>query len=701
MKKRQIYLLFLLWTALAGAQINTDRMMIIGRNALYFEDYVLSIQYFNQVIASKPYLAEPYFFRGAAKLYLGDYQGAENDCTEALERNGFMVRAYLCRAYARMHLDDFDGAVEDCEKGLEFDLENQPLMQNKAVALVSAKRYSEAETHLANYIRKFSGDVSGYMIRGQLRIEQGDTLAAVEDFSRAVSVDKHYAPAYAGRAYANLLQEAYSNALPDLDEAIRLDPENTNYYLNRGLARYHSNNLRGTLDDFDRVIELDPNHILAYFNRGLIRGQVGDMNRAIDDFDKVLWLDPKHHVAQYNRALMHEQVGQLREAMADLNVIIEAYPKFTPAMYQRSEIKRKLGDAVGADRDYFAAWNLDDKLKAEREDRRKNPDKYAEEDSIRYAEREEERKMERYNRVILAESSDRNLSRYDNPMRGRVQDQHVAFESEAAFGISFYDDRRPGPMRRALDVSERLNELRQQTSGASVGASGGASGGVSGMLYVSNGDHALDSVEVNRHFREIDRLSQDLENRRSDNDVEGLASMYFVRAVHYALVQDLNNALNDLDEAIALKPDFTLAYFQRAHLRYRRLHVEYAEKQQAQDEADDRDAFKINGLELGESVLGSDYERIVRDYDRVIELQPDFIYAWYNRGLIRGFQRDYRNALIDYTKALELNREFAEAWFNRGLTYLALGDRSKGSADLRLAGQFGLYKAYNLLKRWE
>jgi len=64
------------------AQINTDHMMTIGRNALYFEDYVLSIQYFNQVIKAKPYLAEPYFFRGVAKLYLEDYAGAEDDCSK-------------------------------------------------------------------------------------------------------------------------------------------------------------------------------------------------------------------------------------------------------------------------------------------------------------------------------------------------------------------------------------------------------------------------------------------------------------------------------------------------------------------------------------------------------------------------------------------------------------------------------------------
>ena len=80
------------------SQINTDRMMIIGRNALYFEDYILSIQYFNRVIQSKPYLAEPYLYRAIAKLSLEDFLSAEEDCTAALERNPFIVRAYYVRS---------------------------------------------------------------------------------------------------------------------------------------------------------------------------------------------------------------------------------------------------------------------------------------------------------------------------------------------------------------------------------------------------------------------------------------------------------------------------------------------------------------------------------------------------------------------------------------------------------------------------
>ena len=81
--------------------------MNIGKNALQFEDYVLSIQYFNQVIKIKPYLAEPYIYRGIAKISLGDYTGAEQDCTEAIERNPFVPQAYYARGFARKNINKF------------------------------------------------------------------------------------------------------------------------------------------------------------------------------------------------------------------------------------------------------------------------------------------------------------------------------------------------------------------------------------------------------------------------------------------------------------------------------------------------------------------------------------------------------------------------------------------------------------------
>ena len=116
-----------------SAQINTDQVTRIGRNALYFEDYVLSIQYFNQVISAKPYLAQPYFFRGIAKYNLDDFKGAEADATIAIGHNPFITDAYELRGLARQNLGNVKGAVEDYDKILSMLPENRSIDRKSVV----------------------------------------------------------------------------------------------------------------------------------------------------------------------------------------------------------------------------------------------------------------------------------------------------------------------------------------------------------------------------------------------------------------------------------------------------------------------------------------------------------------------------------------------------------------------------------------
>ena len=54
--------------ARTSAQVDAEQVMRIGSNVLSMEDYMLAIQYFNQAIKAKPYLADPYFLRALAKL---------------------------------------------------------------------------------------------------------------------------------------------------------------------------------------------------------------------------------------------------------------------------------------------------------------------------------------------------------------------------------------------------------------------------------------------------------------------------------------------------------------------------------------------------------------------------------------------------------------------------------------------------------
>lgn len=153
MKKYIVLLFSLLSIQQAVAQYNTDRLMITGRSALYYEDYVLSIQYFNQVLNAKPYLYEPWYFRGVAKFYLDDFVGAEKDVTKAIELNPYIYNMYELRGLCRIHQKNFDEAIADYTKSLSIEPFNQSAWYNRTLCRIE-KRLRHSAKRSGHYHRQ-------------------------------------------------------------------------------------------------------------------------------------------------------------------------------------------------------------------------------------------------------------------------------------------------------------------------------------------------------------------------------------------------------------------------------------------------------------------------------------------------------------------------------------------------------------------
>ena len=171
------------------AQINTDQVVNIGRNALYFDDYILAIQYFNQAIKAKPFLAEPYFYRSVAKISLEDYSGAEQDAGMAIERNPFIVDAYQVRGVARQNMGYFKEAVEDYDAGLNLMPEDKNMLMNRAVCEVELKNYDEARSTFERLLHLDRRNDRAYIGLAQMCLAEKDTTAALStpSFTKAAS----------------------------------------------------------------------------------------------------------------------------------------------------------------------------------------------------------------------------------------------------------------------------------------------------------------------------------------------------------------------------------------------------------------------------------------------------------------------------------------------------------------------------------
>ncbi|NDV46991.1 tetratricopeptide repeat protein [Paludibacter sp. 221] len=670
-----VLIFFFLFQGVCFAQWNTDRIMTIGRNALYFEDYVLAIQYFNQVIAVKPYLAEPYMFRGMAKAQLGDYQGADNDCSEAIARNPFIPQAYYTRGFARRKLGYNKEAVEDFTKALEFSPNSGFLLLNRMDALANLEEYELSLKDLEEYMRTNPKVTELYYEKGRLQLALKDTVGAEQTFNQFVKIDKKNSLAWSARALLHLQKNDLDAALADYNEAIKLKSTFSGDYINRGIVHVQKNNFMQALSDYDTAIKMDSDNTLAYYNRALLRANLGDTNNALDDLKTVIKQDSTYMEARLRKASLEYETGNYRESVNDYKIIINKYPDFIPAYMGIAYAEKALGNNAASQTYAEKGRDIEERLEKERKQGRKKEEIITADNKIEDKGQKgaSSRRTEMFNR-FTAQNMERaeKESKYSSDTRGTVQDRYTDLVSERNFVLNYYakndELRRTNYYHPLIDLYNKEKKL-------------------SSLLKITNNEIPLTEDLVKMHFDAVDEISSQLTTETNDADI------FFNRATEFALVQDFTNSINDLNKAILLRPDFVLAYFSRANIRYKQ--IEYTNNAEEDIAAADKERKKAN-----EKQYNFDAEMIMRDYDKVIALAPDFQFAYFNKANVLATLQDYRSAVSYYTRAIDIDAGFAEAYYNRGLVYMFLGEDTKGLADLSKAGELGMYKVYNLIQRF-
>lgn len=660
MTKIKYIVLFCLVSLAVHAQMNTDRITAIGRNALYFEDYVLSIQYFNQVIRLKPYLSEPYLYRAIAKIQLEDYQGALHDCDAAIERNPFSPNEYYTRGYVYRQLDMPDKAEADYTEALRFSPDNRTYMLLRADTRAALKRYAEALEDIDLLLRREPQSASFWSERGRVCIAADDTLSALTAFENASRYDKLNPAAWSALGVTNLMLNREDEAYVQLTQAINLGSKWAGDFLNRGLIHYHRHNYRGALSDFDKAVEIAPNDAQCYYNRGIMRQEVGDYNHALEDLNKAIAMAPERTEMRYQRAMVEMQLRQWDKVVNDMDTMIARYPYFLPSYYMAAQAKTAQGDQAAAYRYRHTAKELEDRkdaiLSAQAQP---NTD-------VQIAKAQPDKKDNRKEFSAHAAQNQPEPSeddqKYDSQTRGQIQRRYHDVVNEPNISLSYYTQDQS--LRRTNYYHAVLDQLNRSEV-------------LPAALRFTAQEIALTAEMVDFHFSEIARLSKQI-------DQAPTAPLYFARAIEFAIVQDYTSAIDDCTRAanMAGRDLLPLLYFSRANWRYRLLEYQRATGEQ-------------------EATKSMDFDIMLRDYDQVIRLQPDFSFAMYNKANILCTQREWRDAISYYTWAIKCDPDFAEAYFNRGLTYIYTGENEKGLEDLSKAGELGIYQAYNLISRFK
>jgi tetratricopeptide (TPR) repeat protein len=518
--------------------------------------------------------------------------------------------------------------------------------------LLSLKKYKKAEKNYSKAIYIDPEIMGAYLNRSIVRENLDDIDGAIKDCNKAIQLNNFSAHAFGNRGYLKFKKEEYDEAIKDYNRALKIEPENTRVLMARAFTNYQLKDLQGTMDDYNKVLEIDPNNAHCYYNRALLKSEIGDYNSAIEDFNNVLEMNPDNMLIYFNRGFVKMDIGDLYGAMDDFSTAIRIYPDFAKAYLARASVKRDLNDEKGAMKDRYQALQIIDRYKA-----MKNEGKMS-----AFVDT-----TENFQRLIDLNSRE---SFTEEVIKGRVQDKRVSIELENNFHITHLsmDSLRAGKIQYYDQTIMKYNQKQNYHP----------------------------AFTISNHNRRYPKALVDKQVSLAQKQIESEeASAYFHRGSYQLMDRKYNKAIADFNKALEKDPNFLFAYFNRANALVAM--TDYI--QSIGGGAESVVSLRPDENKNKNEVI-VDYSSAIKDYTKVIQLDPSFSFAIFNRANAYAKSKQFKRAIADYDWALQLDSNFKEAYYNRGLIYLFLDDKALAYEDLSKAGELGLIDAYNVIKRY-
>ena len=155
-------------------------------------------------------------------------------------------------------------------------------------------------------------------------------------------------------------------------------------------------------------------------------------------------------------------------------------------------------------------------------------------------------------------------------------------------------------------------------------------------------------------------------------------------------IGDLDGAIADLDRAITLSPKMAEAYNGRGNARYARYLQTGLDPELNQAIDDYNQAISLvpndallyanRGYALKDK---EEYKRAIADFDKSLALNPKLAAAYNGRAIVRYFEEEFDQAIADFDRAIALAPNDADFYGNRALSRLALHLDEQAAQDLK------------------
>jgi tetratricopeptide (TPR) repeat protein len=172
---------------------------------------------------------------------------------------------------------------------------------------------------------------------------------------------------------------------------------------------------------------------------------------------------------------------------------------------------------------------------------------------------------------------------------------------------------------------------------------------------------------------------------------------FLVKSLLLGWQMKYRDAIMIIDEAETDISDNHLTYFIRGNHQFAIGEIIYSIENQEILLTSQSDPSLDEGRQ---DVIHEYYQLAIEDYNRTVELNPDFIYARFNRAYVNSLAENFQAAIEEYTYCLEKEENFAQAYYNRGLLHIYMENPEKGCVDLSKAGELGIQSAYQVIYKF-
>jgi tetratricopeptide (TPR) repeat protein len=165
---------------------------------------------------------------------------------------------------------------------------------------------------------------------------------------------------YVNRGVAFTLEGRWPEALDDFNKALAIDKDCKSVFANRAIVYGNMGQPQKAIDDFSRVIGSSPTNANAWFNRGVSYVNIGKNDLAIADFTKAVELKSDYLAAYLNIGFLYMQAKEYEQALKFSIRGLQVNPAIPDLNRIAGDCYFEMGDNAKAGECYYACLVSDE-----------------------------------------------------------------------------------------------------------------------------------------------------------------------------------------------------------------------------------------------------------------------------------------------------------------------------------------------------